>query len=131
MHGRVTRSVLPAPLALAAAAVGLGLALGGLGCNTNAPPRGPEEVCAKSCEGRADKCSSDECRRGCNLILDRLTEGQGDTVIACVAKNNGPAGAVCNDWTWAHCATRVGAHADGGPPAPAPPSEDESGDDGD
>ena len=28
----------------------------------------------------------------------------------------------CDDRAWARCATRIGAHADGGPPAPPPAS---------
>ena len=43
-------------------------------------------------------------------------------MIACVAKNKDHA---CNDRAWAYCAARIGVHADGGPPAPAPPSDDE------
>jgi hypothetical protein len=88
-------------------------------CNSEAPPRGPEETCAKSCEVRANKCTQQECWRGCNLVLDRLAEHEGDRVIACVAA----AGAPCSEHAWARCATRVGPHEDGGPPAPPPPSD--------
>ncbi len=88
-------------------------------CNTAAPPRGPEETCARSCEARAAKCTDRECGRGCNLVLDRLAEHEGDRVVACVAR----AGAPCNDRAWARCAARVGPHADGGPPAPPPASD--------
>jgi hypothetical protein len=50
------------------------------------------------------------------MILDRIVEREGEAVIACVAK--GPR--VCTDVVWADCASRVGVHADGGPPAPTP-----------
>lgn len=111
MRGRVIRLVLAAALAAVVALAA---------CNSNSPPRGPEETCARACEARANKCSPHECWRGCNLVLDRLAEHEGDPVIACVAAANPP----CTDRTWARCATRVGPHADGGPPAPAPPSDD-------
>jgi hypothetical protein len=88
-------------------------------CNTASPPRGPEETCARSCAAHAGQCSEHECWRGCNLVLDRLAEHEGDRVVACVAKAKAP----CNDRAWAFCAARVGAHADGGPPAPPPPSD--------
>jgi hypothetical protein len=88
-------------------------------CNSTSPPSGPEATCAQACEARSPGCRRDECRRGCNLILDRLAEGEGDRIIACVAE----ATARCNDRAWAHCAARVGVHADGGPPAPLPPSD--------
>ena len=55
-------------------------------------------------------------------MLDRLAEGEGDRVIACVAKSSQRA---CTDRAWAYCAARVGPHADGGPPAPPPPSDAE------
>jgi hypothetical protein len=89
------------------------------GCNSTSPPSGPEATCAQACEARAPACKSHECDRGCNLILDRLAEGEGDRIIACVAKGT----TACNDRAWAHCAARVGPHADGGPPAPRPPSD--------
>ncbi len=88
-------------------------------CNTASPPRGPEETCARSCEARATKCTERECWRGCNLVLDRLAEHEGDRVVACVAK----ADASCDDRAGARCAARVGPHADGGPPPPPPPSD--------
>ena len=76
-------------------------------------------MCAQACGARAPACKKEECYRGCNLILDRLAEGEGDGIIACV----GLATTACDDRAWAHCAARVGAHADGGPPAPPPPSD--------
>jgi hypothetical protein len=88
-------------------------------CNAESPPRGPEETCAKACASRAAQCSSHECARGCNLVLDRLVEHEGDRVVACVARAKAP----CDDRRWAYCATRVGPHADGGPPAPPPPPD--------
>jgi hypothetical protein len=95
----------------------LALSLGS--CNAESPPRGPEETCAKACEAHASRCTRHECARGCNLVLDRLAEGEGDNVIACVAGAKG----ACDDRAWARCATRVGSHADGGPAAPPPPSD--------
>jgi hypothetical protein len=91
-------------------------------CNSHSPPSGPEATCAQACEARAPDCHPDQCGRGCNLVLDRLAEGEGDRVIACVAKN---AQRACTDRAWAYCAARVGPHADGGPPAPLPPSDDQ------
>lgn len=96
----------------------LSLALVLLGCDPP-PPRGPETACAASCASRAPECGPDRCRRGCNLVLDRLVEREGDGVVACVARTGG----ACDDRTWARCAARVGPHADGGPPAPPPPKE--------
>jgi len=57
--------------------------------------------------------------------MDRLVENEGDHVLACVAR----AKAACDDRVWAHCATLVGPHADGGPPPPkAAPDDDDEGD---
>lgn len=95
-------------------------------CEVEAPPRGLEETCAKSCEVHASRCSKHECRRGCNLVMDRLAENEGPNVLACVAKGEG----ACDDKAWSHCAMRVGVHADGGPPPPPPPPDvfDDEGD---
>jgi len=87
------------------------------GCRAEVAPRGLEQTCAKSCTVRASQCSPQQCDRGCNLVIDRLAENEGDHVLACVAA----ASSACDDRTWARCATRVGPHADGGPPAPPPP----------
>lgn len=88
-------------------------------CQAEAPPRGLEATCAKSCEVSASRCTAHECRRGCNLVMDRLAENEGDTVLACIARTKG----ACDDRAWSRCATRIGPHADGGPPAPRPPPE--------
>jgi hypothetical protein len=88
-------------------------------CNSTSPPAGPEATCAQACGARAPGCARDECRRGCNLILDRLAEGEGDPIIACLAKTKH----ACDDRAWARCAARIGSHADGGPPAPPPASD--------
>lgn len=88
-------------------------------CNSTSPPSGPEATCAQACEARAPGCKSAQCARGCNLVLDRLAEGEGDRIIACLATTM----QTCDDRAWAHCAVRVGVHADGGPPAPPPPSD--------
>ena len=90
------------------------------GCNA-APPPGPEAACADACTARAKQCGDRQCARGCNWVLDRLAENEGDRVLSCVAA----AGGACDDRTWARCATRVGPYADGGPPAPPPPKDDE------
>ncbi len=91
-----------------------------LNCHASAPP-GPEAACASACETRAKQCDERQCARGCNYVIDRLTENEGDHVLACVAASSG--GTACDDRTWARCATRIGAHADGGPPAPPPPKD--------
>lgn len=90
-------------------------------CKANEPSAQPIETCARSCEARASRqCSSDECQRGCEFILDRILEHEADGVIACVG--NQPRR--CADVVWAQCAASVGVHKDGGPPAPPPPPED-------
>jgi len=107
---------------LAAAAVSIAA---GTACNAKGPPCGPEETCARGCESRDKACTREECWRGCNLVLDRLAEHEGDHVLACVATaaSAAKAAAPCDDRVWARCAVRVGAHADGGPPAPSPPQD--------
>ena len=89
-------------------------------CQASSAPRSPEETCAAACTGRAPRCTHDQCLVGCNLALDRIIEHEMNTVLDCVAKNEARA---CDDPLWAHCATDIGPHADGGPPAPPPPSE--------
>jgi hypothetical protein len=91
-------------------------------CRALEPKNRPLDTCEASCKARASRqCSDDECMRGCEFILDRIVEREGDAVIACVAKGNRR----CSDIVWADCAARVGVHADGGPPAPPPPPEEE------
>ena len=103
----------------------LGFALfstGLLACRATEPSNRPVETCRRSCESHVkDQCTSDECARGCEFILDRVVEREADNVIRCVAKER----VHCNDLVWADCAVRVGPHADGGPPAPPPPREDD------
>ena len=78
--------------------------------------------CVSSCVKRASReCSEDECRRGCEFILDRLLEKEGDNVIACVTR----APRRCTDVVWADCAAKIGVHADGGPPAPPGPVDED------
>jgi hypothetical protein len=113
------RSAMAVRVRRVALALAVALLLVQAACNSTTPPSGPEATCAQACEARAHGCSSMQCGRGCNLVLDRLAEGEGDRVIACVAKTT----AACDDRAWAHCAARVGVHADGGPPAPKPPSD--------
>lgn len=93
-------------------------------CNAHDTPRTPEETCVAACSERAPRCSTDECRRGCNMSLDRIIEREHGTVVACVAKDVG-AGGACDDLLWAKCGTLVGVHADGGPPAPPLPPKDD------
>jgi len=104
------------------------LLLAGLvhGCGPETPPTGPEQTCVKACETRVAGCSPRDCRRGCNLVVDRLVERQGDHVLACVARtaSAAPGERACGDRAWAGCAVRIGPYADGGPPAPPPPRED-------
>ncbi len=95
----------------------LALALIACGCNVESPPRGPEDTCAQACATRATGCTRPQCARGCNLVLDRLVEHEGERVIACVADSRSET--TCDDRRWAHCAALVGPHADGGPPPPA------------
>jgi hypothetical protein len=114
---------------LPTAAFALALLLGLCACQPEAPPIGPEETCVKACETRLDGCSPRECRRGCNLVVDRLVEREGDHVLACVAKAASapppPTGEkACGDRAWARCAIRIGPYADGGPPPPPPPRDD-------
>ena len=84
-------------------------------CDAHAPPHGVEETCAVACEAKAPGCSTAECQRGCNLVVDRLVEGETAGVLTCVEKSVDS----CGDRVWAHCAARIGPHADGGPPPPA------------
>jgi hypothetical protein len=114
----ITRSLVKG--LLAALTLAPALVLAGLpGCEAQSPPRGIEATCAKACEVKATHCSAAQCGRGCNFVMDRLAEGEGDTVLACVAAAS--ASGACDDRAWARCATRVGPHADGGPPPPPPP----------
>jgi hypothetical protein len=91
--------------------------IGLAGCQAESPPSGLEATCAKACEGKASQCSAHQCMRGCNLVIDRLAEHEADHVLGCVADAKN----ACDDRAWARCATRIGVHADGGPPAPQPP----------
>lgn len=98
-------------------------ALAVLSCGRALEPRNRViEACEDKCNARASRqCSESECHRGCEFILDRLVEHEGDPVIACVAR----AQRRCSDVVWADCAVHVGVHADGGPPAPPPPPEED------
>jgi hypothetical protein len=98
-------------------ASGVLLVLALAGCQAESPPSGLEAMCAKACDGKASQCSPHQCRRGCNLVMDRLAERETDHVLACIAD----AKAACDDRAWSRCATRIGPHADGGPPPPPPP----------
>jgi hypothetical protein len=92
-----------------------------LACDpANSPPTGPESTCTAACAEIDQHCTPAECTRGCNLILDRLVEQQGETILTCVEMAKGH----CDDRVWASCAARVGPHADGGPPPPPPPDDE-------
>lgn len=91
-------------------------------CRVFEPTNKPIDACRVSCIKQASReCSEAECERGCEFIIDRLVEREGDPVIKCVARG----ARRCNDVVWADCAARVGVHADGGPPGPAPPVEED------
>lgn len=95
--------------------------LGGCG-RVLEPANKPIDACVKSCLARASRqCSIDECSRGCEFILDRILEKESDNVLACVARTPRR----CTDVVWADCAAHVGIHADGGPPAPLPPQDED------
>lgn len=107
--------------ALAAAAV-LFSSVQPTGCRIYEPSNRPLDACRHSCsKNAARECTESECERGCEFILDRLVEREGEGVIACVAAS----ARRCTDVVWADCAVHVGYHADGGPPGPLPPPEDE------
>lgn len=90
-------------------------------CRTR-EPKTPAAKCQEQCEARAgEQCTAAECERGCEFILDRLVEHEGENVIACMAKTRRR----CSDVVWAECAAHVGPHADGGPPAPVSPFGDD------
>ena len=93
------------------------------GCGrTFEPNNRPVDMCVHACNLRASReCSDSECQRGCEFILDRLLEKEGDNVVACVAHR----ARRCSDVVWADCAARIGVHADGGPPPPPPPTEED------
>jgi hypothetical protein len=91
-------------------------------CRVFDPPNRPLDTCRRSCEAKASRqCNEGECERGCEMILDRIIEREADNVIACVAAGSRR----CGDVVWADCAAHIGAHADGGPPAPGPPADEE------
>lgn len=100
----------------------LGVVMAFFSCRVFEPANRPLDACRRSCEQRAkQQCTAAMCERGCEFIIDRIVEGEGENVIRCVA--SGPRR--CTDVVWADCAARVGPHADGGPPGPPPPMEDD------
>jgi len=113
----LARSLLTACIVAAAAAGAF------FGCGQMLEPANkPIDTCVRSCKSRASRsCSEGECMRGCEFVLDRLLEREGDNVIACVARTPRR----CTDTVWADCAARVGVHADGGPPPPPLPQEED------
>jgi hypothetical protein len=93
-----------------------------LACRAVEPENRPIGACIRACAKKASRqCSEAECERGCELALDRFVEREGENVIACVAASPRR----CTDVVWADCAAHIGPHADGGPPGPAPPVEEE------
>jgi hypothetical protein len=100
----------------------LAVAFSGSACRVLEPSNKPIDGCRRYCEAKAKhQCSDDECARGCELILDRILEREGQQVVDCVASTPRR----CTDVVWADCAARIGPHLDGGPPGPAPPVEEE------
>ena len=92
--------------------VALALSLPLLGCPKD-PRERPDVVCADACKQRLTRCTEHACDRGCAFVLDRLVEHEQSTVLACMASASD-----CEDPSWADCAAKVGAHADGGPGVP-------------
>jgi hypothetical protein len=119
---RTIRRAIAATVIVRVAGLAVVVALAA-GCNAKGPPRGPEETCVAACTQRVKGCEEEQCWRGCNLVLDRLAESEGDKIVDCVASMTVPPGPSCDDRTWARCAVRVGIHVDGGPPAPPPPKD--------
>src|SRR4051812_22538630 len=102
--------------------VAFAIGLSAPACRVFEPTNKPLDGCRHSCVSKAKRqCTEDQCERGCELILDRILEREGEHVIDCVASTPRR----CTDVVWADCAARVGAHADGGPPGPPPPVEEE------
>jgi hypothetical protein len=112
-----------AQMSLALLALVLALCFGALGgCQAMEPSNKPVDTCVRACKARASRsCTEGECMRGCEFILDRLVEKEGDNVVSCVARTPRR----CTDVVWADCAARIGVHADGGPPAPPPPKDED------
>jgi hypothetical protein len=98
------------------------LAIALAACSPEVPTPGPEARCADACVAKAHACSSVQCARGCQLVLDKLVKHEGARVLACVAR----AARTCDDMTFADCAARSGPYANGGPAPPRPPSDDDS-----
>lgn len=108
-------------LVLALAGGALAPSLGGCG-RALEPENRPIDGCVRSCKARASQqCSESECYRGCEFILDRILEKESDNVLACIARTSRR----CTDVVWADCATKIGVHADGGPPVAPPLPEEE------
>lgn len=104
----------------------VGLALGSLvavglvACRALEPPTTPEAACVRRCQYSVKKCTEVDCERGCALVLDKLVEGEGERVFACLAQ---AARKHCDDRVWAYCGVRTGVFVDGGPPPPPPPGD--------
>ncbi len=83
-------------------------------CKRDLPPPGVERACVLECERGVSRCDALQCRRGCGLILDRLREGERQTIFTCMHHK----ATECTDAQWASCAAQVGPYIDGGPIAP-------------
>ena len=117
-HASARRVLIVAAIVSTALAVSLSSA----SCRVFEPSNKPIDACRRSCESKAKRqCTDNQCERGCEMILDRLVEREGENVIACVVASPRR----CTDVVWADCAAHVGPHADGGPPAPPPPDDDD------
>ena len=102
--------------------IALAVVIPSTACRVFEPSNKPLDACRRSCESKAKRqCTDAQCERGCEMILDRIIEREGANVIACVAASPRR----CTDVVWADCAARVGPHADGGPPGPPPPVEED------
>lgn len=121
-HAPARRSATKPALIASVVLVGLAVGLSSASCRVFEPSNKPIDACRRSCETKAKKqCTETQCERGCEMILDRLVEREGERVIGCVAASPRR----CTDVVWADCAAKVGVHADGGPPGPPPPPEEE------
>ena len=94
-------------------------------CEPRVPTAISEQPCIDACHERLqhhghDICSDAACERGCSIITDRIAEREQERMLTCMAHAN-----QCSDTEWARCATRIEAHANGGPPAPPPPVDSE------
>lgn len=85
-------------LAVSVFALAGALVFSSASCRVFEPSNKPIDGCRRSCEAKAKRqCTDAQCERGCELILDRLVEREGENVIACVASSPRR----CTDVVWA------------------------------